>query len=162
MKRLLKQRILALYHDFHWVVDATKFLTAKIHSIYVKESGDGPFGKVGVGVGHLISDSATLLFTMMLYSLEKSIRDTSPFCRPLVCYSSVVMYTYLSYSTEAVVRLDYQISPQSSPKLTDWFRTWPRRRDFTFRCNSWPTFCIFLYNGWPDEKAKVSIHKICV
>jgi len=33
---LLKQGI-AVYHDFHWVLDATKFLTAKIHSLYVKE-----------------------------------------------------------------------------------------------------------------------------
>jgi len=35
---LLKQRLLALYHDFHVMLDATKFLTAKIHSLYVKES----------------------------------------------------------------------------------------------------------------------------
>jgi len=38
MKLLLKQRILAVYHDFHWVLAATKFLAAKLHSLYVKES----------------------------------------------------------------------------------------------------------------------------
>jgi len=38
MKLLLKQRILAVYHDFHWVLVATKFLAAKLHPLYVKES----------------------------------------------------------------------------------------------------------------------------
>ena len=39
MKLLLKQRILAVFHDFHRVLVATKFLVAKLHSLYVKESG---------------------------------------------------------------------------------------------------------------------------
>jgi len=39
LKLLLTQRILAVYHDFHWVLVATKFLTVKCHSLYVKESG---------------------------------------------------------------------------------------------------------------------------
>jgi len=34
LKLLLKQSILALYHDFHWVLDATK----RLHSLYIKES----------------------------------------------------------------------------------------------------------------------------
>jgi len=38
MKPLLKKRILAVYHEIHWVSVATKFLTAKLDSIYVKES----------------------------------------------------------------------------------------------------------------------------
>ena len=63
MKLLLKQRIQAVYHDFHWLLLATKLFTAKLHSLYVKgsESGVGIFGKVeiGVGVGHFTSDSAT-------------------------------------------------------------------------------------------------------
>jgi len=49
MKLLLKQRILAMYYDFHCVLVATKFVTVKLHSLYVKESGVGNFGKVGVG-----------------------------------------------------------------------------------------------------------------
>ena len=36
LKLLLKQRILAVYHDFHWLLVATKMLTAKFHSLYVK------------------------------------------------------------------------------------------------------------------------------
>ena len=73
MKLLSKQRILALYRDFHWVFVATKFLTAKLYSLYVKESEilerseseiwkgrSRKFGKAGVGVGHFTSDSATL------------------------------------------------------------------------------------------------------
>jgi len=35
---LLKQRFLAVHHDFHWLLIATKLLTAKLHSLYVKES----------------------------------------------------------------------------------------------------------------------------
>jgi len=38
MKLLLKQRILAVYHDFHGVLVATKFLATKLHSLYVKKS----------------------------------------------------------------------------------------------------------------------------
>ena len=34
----LKQRILAVYHDFHWLLFGTKLLTAKFYSRYVKES----------------------------------------------------------------------------------------------------------------------------
>jgi len=38
LKFLLKQRILAVCHDFHWLLVATKLLTAKLQSCYVKES----------------------------------------------------------------------------------------------------------------------------
>ena len=38
LKLLLKQRILAVSHDFHWLLFATKLLTTKLHSRYVKES----------------------------------------------------------------------------------------------------------------------------
>jgi len=38
LKLLLKEMILAVYHDFHWLLVATKLLTAKLHSCYVKES----------------------------------------------------------------------------------------------------------------------------
>jgi len=38
LKLLLKQSILAVYHDLHWLLVATKLLTAKLHSRYVKES----------------------------------------------------------------------------------------------------------------------------
>jgi len=36
MKLLLKQIIVAMYHDFHWVLVATKFLTAKLHSFMLR------------------------------------------------------------------------------------------------------------------------------
>jgi len=159
MKRLLKQRILALYHDFHWVVDATKFLTVKIHSIYVKESGDGPFGKVGVGVGHLISDSATPWCCIVW---KRAFAIQAHFA--VHWFVTAVLWCILISLTvpKPLWDLTTKYHRNRTPKLTDWFRTWLRRRDFTFRCNSWPAFCIFLYNGWADEKAKVSIHKIFV
>jgi len=51
LKLLLKQRILAVYHDFYWLLVATKLLSAKLHSVYVMESRVGNFGKIG----HFIS-----------------------------------------------------------------------------------------------------------
>jgi len=38
LKLLLKQIILAVYHDFHWLLAATKLLTTKLHSDYIQES----------------------------------------------------------------------------------------------------------------------------
>jgi len=38
LKLLLKQIILAMYHFFQGSLVATKFLTTKLHSRYVKES----------------------------------------------------------------------------------------------------------------------------
>jgi len=35
LKLLLKQKIDAVHHDFHWLLIATKLLTAKLHSCYV-------------------------------------------------------------------------------------------------------------------------------
>ena len=34
LKHLLKQKILAVYHEFHWLIVSTKLLTAKLHSRY--------------------------------------------------------------------------------------------------------------------------------
>jgi len=41
LKFLLKQIILAAYHDFHWLPVATKLLTAKLHSCYARGSESG-------------------------------------------------------------------------------------------------------------------------
>jgi len=58
---------------------------------------------------------------MILYNSENSIRDTRPFCRPLVCLSSIVKYSllHLSYSSEPVMRRDCQILLKLLP-LTYW------------------------------------------
>ena len=62
MKLLLKHIILAVYHDFHWVLLLQKSWQPNlIHFILIKEPGCGHFGKVGVGVGHFTSDPATPL-----------------------------------------------------------------------------------------------------
>ena len=37
LMKLLWNRILAVYHGFHWVLVATKLLAAKLHSLYVKK-----------------------------------------------------------------------------------------------------------------------------
>jgi len=60
LKLLLKQRILAVYHDFHQVLVATKFLTAKLHSLYVVESRKFWKGRES-GVGNFNSYSTTLI-----------------------------------------------------------------------------------------------------
>ena len=41
LKLVLKEIILAVFYDFHWVLVTTKLLTAKLHSLYNKESGFG-------------------------------------------------------------------------------------------------------------------------
>jgi len=38
LKLLLKQKILAVHHDFHGLLVAMKLLTATLHARYVKES----------------------------------------------------------------------------------------------------------------------------
>jgi len=38
LKLLLKQRLLAVHHNFHRLLIATKLLTANLHCLYVKES----------------------------------------------------------------------------------------------------------------------------
>ena len=55
---MLKERILAVYYDFHWLEVATKLLTTKLHSLYLKYIvGVRNFVKVR----HFTSDSTTLL-----------------------------------------------------------------------------------------------------
>ena len=50
LKFLWKLIILVVYHDFHWLLVATKLLTAKLYSCYAKESESrvGNFGMAGV------------------------------------------------------------------------------------------------------------------
>jgi len=38
MKLLLKQRTDVVYHDFHWLLIATKLLEVTLHFVYVKKS----------------------------------------------------------------------------------------------------------------------------
>jgi len=58
------------------------------------------------------------LFIMILYNSENNIRDVKPFCRPLFCHSNVWSILHLSYSSEAVVRLDHQRLLKSPPLAT--------------------------------------------
>jgi len=83
LKLLLKQRILAVHHDFHRLLVSTKLLAAKLHSCYAEESESENLERSGlesnilpptpqpcIGVEHIrlrnpalesnISDSATL------------------------------------------------------------------------------------------------------
>jgi len=64
-----------------------------------------------------IKPKKVTLITTVLYNPENNIRDIRSFCRPLLCHSSVVKYTvlHLSYSSEHVVSLDYQILLKSPP-----------------------------------------------
>jgi len=67
------------------------------------------------------------LFTMILYNSENSICDIKPFSRPLFFLVTAVLWSipHLSCSSEAVMRLDYQILLKSSPPNgTEWIRPW--------------------------------------
>jgi len=48
-------------------------------------------------------------FTIILHNSENIIRDVEPSCRPLFCTAVFLSILYLSYRSETVVRLDYQI-----------------------------------------------------
>ena len=61
LKLLLKQRILAVHHDFRWLMVATKLLTVKLHVMWKIRSRN--FGKVRE-FGRFTPDSATLLTTL--------------------------------------------------------------------------------------------------
>ena len=64
-----------MHQDFHWLIIATKLLTAKLHSLYVKESESGVrvghFWNVvvGVGVGYSTSNSGTLVDSEVFWIL---------------------------------------------------------------------------------------------
>jgi len=64
-----------VHQDFHWLIIATKLLTAKLHSLYVKESESGVrvghFWNVvvGVGVGYSTSNSGTLVDSEVFWIL---------------------------------------------------------------------------------------------
>jgi len=77
LKLFLKQIILVVYYDFHWVLGAMKSLTAKLHSLYVKEWVMEISRKVGVGVEHFTSDSATLVTNTKLNCFQPGVRETS-------------------------------------------------------------------------------------
>ena len=62
---------------------------------------------------------------MILYNSENSICDVRRFCCPLFYHRSVAKY--LSYSSEAVMRLDHQILLKSPPLyIAGWIRPWIR------------------------------------
>jgi len=52
-------------------------------------------------------------FTIIWYNSENNIRNARPFCRPLFCHSSVIHH--FSYSSGAVMRLDYRIFLKWTP-----------------------------------------------
>jgi len=54
-----------------------KSLTAKLHSLYVKEWVMEISRKVGVGVEHFTSDSATLVTNTKLNCFQPGVRETS-------------------------------------------------------------------------------------
>jgi len=63
---LLKQRILAVQHDFHWLLVATRFFAivdSQTSFTLCEGVGFGKFCELGVGVevGHFTSDSTTLI-----------------------------------------------------------------------------------------------------
>jgi len=80
---------------------------------------------------------------MIFYNSENNIRDRRPFCRPMFCHSSVVKYIilYPSCSSEAVMRLDYQILLKPPP-LTLLARSAPDLHSFLTY-----SMCIALLNA---------------
>ena len=69
LKLLLKQRLLAVHHDFHWFLQPN-FIPWCL-GVEV-----GNFGKVGVGVGYFTSDSATQVFRVKMCFFGKINNET--------------------------------------------------------------------------------------
>ena len=59
-----------------------------MHIVPGADPGGGAIG----AIAPLKLTKATL-FTIILYISENSVSDIRPFCRPLLCHSSVVKYT---------------------------------------------------------------------
>ena len=66
-----------------------------------------------IGGNHPPKTYESYFFTIILNNSENSIGDIWPFCRQFFRHNSAVKYTYLSWSIEPVMRLDYQISLKS-------------------------------------------------
>ena len=62
-----------------------------VHSARKSVSGANPGGVIGV-IAPLKPTKVTL-FTIILYNSENSTLDIRPFCRALLCHSSVVKHT---------------------------------------------------------------------
>jgi len=74
-------------------------------------------GESSGGDRPLLKPANATLLIIILYNSENSIHDIRPFCRPIFCHRSVVNKLHLSYSSEPIIRLDYQMLLQSPPYL---------------------------------------------
>jgi len=62
------------------------------------------------------------LFTMTVYNSEDSIRDVRPFCSHCFVRAMLSSLFHLFYSSDPVMRLEFQILLKSPPKLIGWIR----------------------------------------
>jgi len=102
-KLSLKQTILAVYHDLHSLLVATKWSTAKLHLCDAEESEI--FRKAGVG--HFTSDSATLL-TNLFEVFTHSRRRVFPFQEMEHCDAGcfVAMVTHIFHLRRSEIKED--------------------------------------------------------
>ena len=70
---------------------------ANSSELVVRQSYGHPQGiKTGVNPGGMIASPKTYeitLFTMIVCNSENNIRNTRPFCHPLICHRNFVKYT---------------------------------------------------------------------
>ena len=62
------------------------------------------------------------LFTTTVYNSEDSIRDVRPFCSHCFVRAMLSSLLLLFYSSDPVMRLEFQILLKSPPKLIGWIR----------------------------------------
>jgi len=62
-------------------------------SKHVKELSKNYLSNKAIEAIAPLRSAKVTLFIMILYNSENSIHNLRPFCRPLFCHSSVVMYT---------------------------------------------------------------------
>jgi len=91
-----------------------KSITSWFNLLYLCNTrGESRVGAIGP-----LTFAKVTVFTMTFYNSENNMRVVRSFCRPLFCHSSFVKYIYPSYSSKAVMRLDYRILLKSTPPVT--------------------------------------------
>ena len=102
---------LKYFYKFFFSAALNSFLhvTIQNYQTYKRARRGGYKGCGRLGRSPAPNPTKLTFFTMVLYNSENKIRHMRPMCRPLFYHSSVVKYTSSPYSSEPVMRLDYQI-----------------------------------------------------
>jgi len=114
LKLLLKQRILAVYHDFHWLLVATKLLTAKLHIMLRCRSRKCWKGRSRTLYLRLRNPGLQYHIELAISKLESSkLTNWPPRCR------------HTAVTTRPVTSLGHQVGQRIFWEGPTFFQLWP-------------------------------------